>query len=185
MAKKSKRGRPPRHKGEVLAKNRTFRVRGELDEQLQGSAAKAGRSVSEEIEYRLSRSYFDDLRAAEFVGDDASADAIRMIRLVMAIESISGPWSSDPASAQRVSAASDTIIRTFARLRPEPSKGTAAQWGAAIGSYLVLFRSTAWKSAHPEWTSALPPELLSYAKFAEEMLVRHDAEQKASETPKK
>jgi predicted HicB family RNase H-like nuclease len=50
-------GRPPRHKGERLSKNRTFRVRGGLDEQLRAAADASGRSVSEEIEYRLQESF--------------------------------------------------------------------------------------------------------------------------------
>jgi hypothetical protein len=39
---------------------RTFRIRPHLDEQLQMAADKAGRSVSEEIEYRLDRSFYED-----------------------------------------------------------------------------------------------------------------------------
>jgi hypothetical protein len=58
--KKSKMGRPPRHEGERLSKSRTFRVRPHLDELLMTAAAKAGRSVSEEIEYRLDRSFYED-----------------------------------------------------------------------------------------------------------------------------
>lgn len=67
-AKKGKRpprgrhsvGRPPRHQGERLIKNRTFRVRGDLDEKLQAAAAASGRSVSEEIEFRLEQSFDRD-----------------------------------------------------------------------------------------------------------------------------
>src|SRR5262249_31350427 len=55
--KQSKLGRPPKHEGERLSKNRTFRVRGTLDEQLEAAAQKAGRSVSEEIERRLDDSF--------------------------------------------------------------------------------------------------------------------------------
>jgi predicted HicB family RNase H-like nuclease len=60
MARKrqAKIGRPPKRKGERLSKNRTFRVRGTLDEQLAAAADAAGRSVSEEIEYRLERSFW-------------------------------------------------------------------------------------------------------------------------------
>ena len=54
-------GRPPRHPGERLSKNRTFRVRGGLDKKLQAAAAVSGRSVSEEIEFRLDQS-FDRVR---------------------------------------------------------------------------------------------------------------------------
>jgi hypothetical protein len=59
-AKPKSAGRPPRRAGERLSKHRTFRVRGELDGQLAQAAAASGRSVSEEIEYRLERSFADD-----------------------------------------------------------------------------------------------------------------------------
>jgi predicted HicB family RNase H-like nuclease len=59
MARKkpSKLGRPPKHEGERLSKNRTFRVRGTLDKQLEAAAKDAGHSVSEEIERRLEESF--------------------------------------------------------------------------------------------------------------------------------
>jgi len=62
MARKrqSKLGRPPKREGERLSKNRTFRVRGTLDEQLEAAAQKARRSVSEEIEFRLERSFWQE-----------------------------------------------------------------------------------------------------------------------------
>jgi hypothetical protein len=56
-AAKPAAGRPARHQGERLSKNRTFRVRGQLDEQLSAAAEKSGRSVSEEIEFRLDRTF--------------------------------------------------------------------------------------------------------------------------------
>jgi hypothetical protein len=60
--KQSKIGRPPKRKGERLSKNRTFRVRGTLDQQLADAADEAGRSVSEEIEHRLENSFREDDR---------------------------------------------------------------------------------------------------------------------------
>src|ERR1700761_5615635 len=50
-------GRPARRAGERLSKNRTFRVRPQLDEQLAHAAGSSGRSVSEEIELRLEQSF--------------------------------------------------------------------------------------------------------------------------------
>lgn len=50
-------GRPTRRAGERLSKNRTFRVRAQLDEQLADAAGSSGRSVSEEIELRLEQSF--------------------------------------------------------------------------------------------------------------------------------
>jgi hypothetical protein len=62
--KKPKAGRPPRHAGERLTKNRTFRVWDKLDDQLQAAAQQSRRTVSAEIEYRLEYSFrIDDLDA--------------------------------------------------------------------------------------------------------------------------
>lgn len=41
-----------------MRKDRTFRVTPSLDERLKAAAAQTGRSVSEEIEYRLERSFW-------------------------------------------------------------------------------------------------------------------------------
>jgi hypothetical protein len=57
MVRKPKAGRPPRHAGERLIKNRTFRVWGSLDDQLQAAAEQSRRTVSAEIEYRLDLSF--------------------------------------------------------------------------------------------------------------------------------
>ena len=57
MVRKPKAGRPPRHAGERLVKNRTFRVWGSLDDQLQAAAEQSRRTVSAEIEWRLSLSF--------------------------------------------------------------------------------------------------------------------------------
>ena len=57
MVRKPKAGRPPRHAGERLVKNRTFRVWGSLDDQLQAAAEQSRRTVSAEIEFRLGDSF--------------------------------------------------------------------------------------------------------------------------------
>ncbi len=65
---KKKTGRPPKFPGEGKRPTLTFRVRGGMHEQLKASAAAAVRSISEEIEWRLAKSYeweraFQDLDA--------------------------------------------------------------------------------------------------------------------------
>ena len=57
MVRKPKAGRPPRHAGERLVKNRTFRVWSWLDDQLQAAAEQSRRTVSAEIEFRLGDSF--------------------------------------------------------------------------------------------------------------------------------
>ena len=66
---KKTRGRPPKPEGERRSKNRTFRVRGLMDDYLIGRAHEAGRSVSEEIEARLERSFYMDGVMLTFSGD--------------------------------------------------------------------------------------------------------------------
>jgi len=91
MAKKkqSKIGRPPKRKGERLSKNRTFRVRGTLDEQLEAAAQEAGRSVSEEIEHRLEASFRRDERA------DLMLQAIDHTLKVLGISTDPATWSPE------------------------------------------------------------------------------------------
>jgi hypothetical protein len=60
MVRKPKAGRPPRHAGEHLVKNRTFRVWRKLDHQLQAAAEQSRRTVSAEIEFRLELSFLVD-----------------------------------------------------------------------------------------------------------------------------
>jgi hypothetical protein len=66
---KHRPGRPPLKPGDRKNFNFTFRSRGELRNQLEAAAARSSRSVSEEIEHRLDRSFhtqellFDALEA--------------------------------------------------------------------------------------------------------------------------
>jgi hypothetical protein len=82
---KKKGGRPPKHKGGRLSKNRTFRVRGNLDAQLRAAAADSGRSVSEEIEARLDRSFHLDSVLSTVAGKRA-----QIIQALTASVSLSG-----------------------------------------------------------------------------------------------
>ena len=55
-----RRGRPALPESERKSRNLTFRSRGNLRTKLQDAAAASGRSVSEEIEWRLDRSFDHD-----------------------------------------------------------------------------------------------------------------------------
>lgn len=120
----AKVGRPPRHKGERLSKNRTFRVRGGLDARLQRAAAKAGRSVSEEIEWRLEQS-FDLVNTASliraFAGGEFIADVLAAIAKVF---DLGGDWKRYPdkseAAQVRREAAYIALILIFTELFSTP-----------------------------------------------------------------
>jgi hypothetical protein len=54
------RGRPPVPAAQKKVRNFTFRSRGDMHERLSEAAEANGRSISEEIERRLERSFFSD-----------------------------------------------------------------------------------------------------------------------------
>jgi hypothetical protein len=59
------RGRPPIAQADRKANNLTFRTRGDMRSKLEEAAQKSGRSISEEIEARLERSFVaDEVREA-------------------------------------------------------------------------------------------------------------------------
>ena len=58
MSAKKRIGRPPKAKEDRKAVNFTFRSRGQMRERLQAAAIASGRSISEEIELRLERSFW-------------------------------------------------------------------------------------------------------------------------------
>jgi hypothetical protein len=62
-------GRPPKYAGEGKRVTHTMRVRAATREKLKAAAAESGRSMSEEIEYRVEKSFWEEdlvtrLRAA-------------------------------------------------------------------------------------------------------------------------
>jgi hypothetical protein len=116
------RGRPPRHLGERLSKNRTFRVRGKLDEKLQAAATASGRSVSEEIEFRLDQSFDRDAFLGVMLGHDESAKALQAIAIVMKLTGREGNWAQHADTAERVRLSVALIIAQFAtRHAPPPT----------------------------------------------------------------
>jgi hypothetical protein len=109
--KQSKLGRPPKHEGERLSKNRTFRVRGTLDEQLEAAAQKAGRSVSEEIERRLDDSF---KRIEELYGGPHLSATFRILadNLALVKAKFGERWAeSDFALGQLARAFAEVIAR--------------------------------------------------------------------------
>jgi hypothetical protein len=137
--KKNKGGRPRRHAGERLSQTRSFRVRGDLDNMLRETAAKAGRSVSEEIEYRLETSYFSDRLQANILGSELGAEILRLIRVAMATEGVSGrAWSEDPTSAENVRVAANAIISVLAKLPLEFPPDEKQVEGLKVAKLLLL-----------------------------------------------
>jgi len=137
VARKKKGGRPLKHSGEgvefemlrlgraPLSKTLSFRVRPRLAELLQDAAAKASRTVSQEIEHRLERSFHDDRVAQAHFGSDVGAELLRMFYSAMVFEGVHPDWSGDPVRAENFRTAMNAIIAVFTGLPlelPPPHK---------------------------------------------------------------
>jgi hypothetical protein len=109
---KKRRGRPPKPGNERRSKNRTFRVRGPMDEYLVGHAHDAGRSVSEEIEARLERSFYMDGLMLTFAGD--AGPLLNAVATAVGVSFLKGPYGLDRYRVMQ--AATGYIIAAFGSL---------------------------------------------------------------------
>jgi hypothetical protein len=167
MARKKKGGRPLKHSGEgaefemlglgraPLSKTLSFRVRPRLAALLQEAAAKASRTVSQEIEHRIERSFHDERIAQAHFGSDVGAELLRMFYSVMVLEGVHPDWSGDPIRAENFRVAMNAIIAVFTGLPlelPPPEKRveglqTAKQFllrstkGEALSDYMEIMFS--------------------------------------------
>jgi hypothetical protein len=139
MARKRKGGRPLKHSGEgaefemlglgraPLSKTLSFRVRPRLAELLQESATQASRTVSQEIEHRLERTFHDDRMAQAHFGPDVGAELLRMFYSAMAFEGVHPDWMGDRDRAENFRIAVNGIIAGLLGLPlelPPPEKRT-------------------------------------------------------------
>src|SRR5262245_36132919 len=123
-AAKKRRGRPAKYKGERLSKTRSFRVRGLLDEYLIAHAQESGRSVSEEIEARLERSFYMDGITFTYQGD--AQPLLNAIALAVGFSFLQYNRNDRPRVMQ---AATSYIIAAFGSLycpRRDPASSTTS-----------------------------------------------------------
>ena len=114
--------RGPAPKGDYSDKTEVFstRIRPDLKQRLQTAAAENGRSVSQEVERRLRRSFDDDLVAVETFGSRRNRALMKMI--AQSIETVWSPetpdadWLSDPWSFEQVV---QTVNRVLEAARPQ------------------------------------------------------------------
>jgi hypothetical protein len=113
---KNKGGRPLKHPGEPLSRALSFRVRPRLVELLRAAAAEAGRTVSQETEHRVERSFADDRMNAALLGSDVGADILRTLRAAMVLEGVTPDWDGNPVKAQRFRIIANAVIVAFLKL---------------------------------------------------------------------
>ena len=86
----------------------------------------AGRTLSQETEHRVERSFADDRMNAALLGSDVGADIFRTLRAAMILEGVTPDWDGDLAKAERFRTVANAVIASFLRLPtvdlPPPEK---------------------------------------------------------------
>jgi hypothetical protein len=122
----NKGGRPLKHPGEPLSRALSFRVRPRLVELLRAAARESGRTISQETEHRVERSFADDRMNAALLGGDVGADILRTLRAAMVLEGVTPDWDGDLAKAERFRTVANAVIVAFLKLPtidlPPPEK---------------------------------------------------------------
>ena len=118
-ARKKRVGRPALPEADRKSRNFTFRSRGDLREHLERAAQKAGRSISEEIENRLERSFLDqaayDRAIVDFFGGERTFYLIQHIGMAIKKTSadvgyLKDEWADHPELFQKIQAAINDAV---------------------------------------------------------------------------
>ena len=108
---KQKRGRPRKPDSEKRRNNVTIRMRDSLKRRLKESAVDAGRSLSEEIEFRLEKIFVERVF---FGGDMGYEGACLLFATIKMYEDTSGKsWRDDPDGNVLVRAIADDFFRRW------------------------------------------------------------------------
>ncbi len=123
-----RRGRPPVPDSQRRSTNFTFRSRGDLHSRLAGAAAQSNRSISEEIEWRLERSFLDQSRAIEALGLIYGSELAGLLLILgevmkeageqtayLAEHTLEGArnWMSHPLAFAKASEAAKAVLEAF------------------------------------------------------------------------
>jgi TraY domain len=115
----ARRGRPP--KGEYPEKKRVFasRIREDTWEMLQRAAAKSGRSLSQEFEFRLRRSLDDDEKIESAFGDLKTFGLMKLaaqaVKSMCDLNNLKVHWTANVTAFDE---ALEVITRTLQGFRP-------------------------------------------------------------------
>jgi hypothetical protein len=132
-----KRGPAPR--GEFAGKTTVFstRIRPDTRAALKQSAERSGRSLSQEIEYRLRRSFSEDEKIADVFG---SRRNYALMRVIAGLMEINTEWTDDPVTFEELARSVNSLLQG---LRPsgstEHSLGLPSGWeGDDLAARAVL-----------------------------------------------
>lgn len=127
-----------RPKGEYVGKSQVFstRIRPDLRSRLEQASKKSGRSLSQEIEHRLRRSFVEDDKIAERFGGRRNYWVMKIIALALegadaGFHTKNGNWLDDPVSFDR---ALGTIRAWLMMIRPPGDGLPHGSWEPSVAA---------------------------------------------------
>jgi hypothetical protein len=116
----------PAPRGEYVGKSSVFstRIRPDLRQKLEQAAKKTGRSLSQEIEHRLRRSFVEDEKISEMFGDRRTFLLMQMMAMAIQFkgdDSRPGEWLEHPDDFEIAIAAALAVLEA---VRPPGSVDT-------------------------------------------------------------
>ena len=154
---RKKRGRPPLPPTEGKREVLTLRVTAELRQRLEGAASDSGRSMSQEAELRIDRSFSaEDERHASFGGQDRYRLAQWIAFSIQMAEDITGKRFRRDRETTNIAIAA--ITEMLQKLVPEAAGGLSDDYAAKLGKSLGadLVKLSKRKSEQEKRTSKAP-----------------------------
>jgi hypothetical protein len=116
-------GKGPRPKGEYFGKSSVFstRIRPDLRKSLEKAAKASGRSLSQEVEYRLRRSFVEDDKIADAFGDRRTYRLMRMMSDAIQLslqDQNDENWLDDPFRFRVALAAMRSVVEAIEPYAP-------------------------------------------------------------------
>ncbi len=137
---KRKPGRPPAGPYEGKRKTLSTRITPELRDKLEAASKASGRSLSQEIELRLDRSFETDVQLHEAFGGEHLYALARMIAAILAlIESTSGKtWKTDRQTFEEVKAVIDKTLEALGPTAPTaPNDQKLLDYADSLGEVIT------------------------------------------------
>src|SRR5882762_10217011 len=108
----------PVPRGEYVGKSSVFstRIRPDLRQKLEQGAKKSGRSLSQEIEHRLRRSFVEDEKISDMFGDRRTFLLMKMIATALHLKEDDGSpdkWLEDPAHFEIAVATAASVLEAI------------------------------------------------------------------------
>jgi hypothetical protein len=140
-------GKGPRPKGEYAGKSSVFstRIRPDLRKRLEKAAKTSGRSLSQEVEHRLRRSFVEDDKIADAFGDRRTYRLMRLMSdAIQLSQNNAENWLDDPYRFRVALAAMRSVVEAIQPDTPSRDVVDYANRESATGAVGAAIAAKIW-----------------------------------------